>query len=39
MSVSFQENKEMPCVADDRKCSPPEVENDEYASGNFKYLL
>ena len=39
MSASFQDNREMPCVADDRKCSPPAVENTGYASGNFKDIL
>ena len=29
----------MPCVADNRKCSPPAVENKEHASGNFKDLF
>ena len=39
VSVSFQDNREMPCVADNRKCSPPAVENKEHASGNFKDLF
>ena len=37
ISVSFQDNREMPCVADNRKASPPAVENN--ASGNFKDIL
>ena len=39
ISVSFQDNREMPCVADNRKASPPAVENKENASGNFKDRL
>ena len=39
ISISFQDNREMPCVADNRKCSPPAVENKEHASGNFKDLF
>ena len=38
-SVLFQNNREMPCVADNRKCSPPAVENKVHASGNLKDLL
>lgn len=38
-SVLFQNNREMPCVADNRKCSPPAVANKEHASGNLKDLL
>ena len=39
ISISFQDNREMPCVADNRKCSPPAVENNEHTSGNLKDLL
>ena len=39
ISISFQDNREMPCVAENRKCSPPAVENKENASGSFKDLL
>ena len=39
MFVSFQDNREMPVVADNRKCSPTAVKNKEYASGSLKDQL